>query len=398
MDSILSYESAEFDKIESATETLLAKHKSILEAKTGLIEARVISSLRKAYLKTSYDVAQIIVHHSPSILGTLSAIWGVIKTVYKAVSWVVSTFHVKEIIQLIQLARKISPKFRRWTNELLRGIKDIAETIGVGAATMNNVLHSLQSLLNATGAMLGKDWQWVEGRYADKALSTVEKMKTWGLELKNNPAAFVDDVFIDENIEHQIELGDGWNNVWNGIEKGVNWASDALDKTQDLTDALNELENALPDKIKKFIPDSVWDGIEEAQQMINNVLEPRLNKVEKALSIIDSAVTQRKKEINNIVDRLALPGDYINEIDQLDERLRELQQSKIDDQSGSQYNREATEANNETSDVFNEMVRIAEAGIPPGQSPSFLGLEPASNPRPPGAQTGQYETWFVGDY
>lgn len=386
------------NSIDTQRNRLTQDMKVLTDAKVARIQTRLERVILESYMVTSVKVGNIIVHHSPGLLATLSAIWGTLQTIYKAVQWFVTTFKIAEIVKLIDLARTISPKFRAWTNQMLKGLRDFATDIGLGADAFYNALHAVQGTLTATAGMLGKDWDWVESQYVEKTMQLSKRLSYWGKQVQDNPGEFIEDVFYQEKGRELQLQGTTWGKIWEGIEKGVNWADKALDDTKQLTNSLQELENALPKKIRKHIPEAVWDTVSEVDTMINDIIEPRFEKLNEAVDIVSSAVNTQKDKISGIVDRLSLPGDYLEEIDKLDAQLKQLQEKKLDELTAREIERQADEQNAETADIFESMQRIEEAGISPGEMPSFLGLEPKSNPRPPGAEGEQYETWFVGDY
>ena len=386
------------EQIEISIQGEISRTKQISEARIAAILPSLTSLISSIYLDAEYHLQCALWHASPSLIGILSAIWGAIVIVYEAVKWIIEFLHIKELLTLVDIMQIIWPAFREQMQKIYGYISEYSEKIGWGVDGIGHLIQACQGGLDLVGGMLGKDWSWVHFKAADRTVDICQYISDHFLQLMNEPGTLLDFLFGETLTDNHAEVWKWWDKTSKWIEGAVSTAEKAIKDVNDVLEEFQEVQNGLPAFIRDNIPGEIWDGIDWANDKIDETLLPALTKIDKTLVAVNAALEESRLKAHDLAGLIARPGDLLSRIDNLTLESRKLQEMKIDDIASRKYNEDADKYEVEDADIIAEFELIARALEAPLPEPEFMALEESTRHdiiKPP---PGIVETWFVVDY
>ncbi len=375
---------------------------SLLESKATLIVAlqtdQTNNLIQYIYIKVvSYTLSDVR-HHSPQLLATLAAIWGFIVAVYNGVKWVIDFFYIKELLQIAQILSIIWPAFRDKMNKVYTKISEFSEQIGWGADGIIHLIQATQSGLNVVAGLTGKDWRWLNIRWADKAVDTLTTISELSTSIASNPGAILDLIFVGEGWDAYRETSVFMEKLTGTIDIITEKADDAIKGIGSVIGELTSIQDNMPEAVRKNIPATIWIGLYKADNFINDIILPGLSKLRGLIESLSSRLVISEGNLSSLAKRLANPGSLLSEVDLLSELDKQYQLGLIDDVASRKL---ASETDSEflgMADDMKGLTLIDNAMRAPTPSPGFMTLETPEKQALSGIVAEPLETWFINGY
>lgn len=352
----------------------------------------------RVYLDAEYHLSCALFYASPSLFAFLSAVWGVIVFVYEAVKTIIDIFHIKELLVIADILSVIWPEFRKRMNAIYGKISEFSATIGWGADGIMHLLQSTQQGISTLGGLLGKDDSWLEIKGADRAIDAVRRLSDNAHAIARDPGGVLDIVFKAESRWSKFETNEWWTKTFSRIHATAALASSTIIKVSGIIDDMQDLENRLPEFVRKNIPEAIWAGLDWADARIEGTLLPALARFDRTFNEVNAVLEAHRQKAASLVDQLTRPGDVLLGVDKLTEAGRLAQEDKIDDATSRKYERDTDKYELEDAGTIKEFERVAIALKVPFPPPAFLAIEDLPAREIPGIVLEDKETWFVGDF
>lgn len=366
---------------------------TIISSEVHLV--RLASSLA---FSADYHITRAYFHASPSLITIIAAIMTAIKAIWKVVQIIISIYNTMVTLHLNELLYKIFPEFEKAVNKIMTKISEFSKTLGWGVDGVLHLLQAGQGGINVAGALMGKDEGWCKWQWMDRTQKTMGSFSSRLKEWQNDPGKMMQELFGDLNMSTFFPLRGEFGTKMLWLTNTVTRTEEAVKGISTITNELSAIRNDMPAVVAKYIPRKIWDAIDMADRFIDEQLLPRLAKFDRAVAEINAVLEAHSKKVTDLARRLAAPGDLLLGIDDLPERARMNQESKIDDVASRQLARDAEAAYDAISKDLEEFERIDKALKAPTPEPEFMSFESPARKALTGIVEEDRETWFVGDY
>jgi len=123
-----------------------------------------------------------------------------------------------------------------------------------------------------------------------------------------------------------------------------------------------------------------------------------LSKLSGIIGILNKSMDTAHKSTNTLIDRLKYPGDYLSEINALDEFERQIQERKVADIASRDLTRNADRGESYTTELSAELDRVRRALEHVSLLSFGMPAELEGPSRSAGVPAKKRESWNVGDY
>ena len=396
--SLVSIEGERIDYIYSQTDALAGGIRDREAVRIGAVLPELTDYTTAVYLDAEYHLMKAYWHASPSLIVILAAIWGVIRVVYHAVTWLIDFLHIKELIRIAQVLSIIWPDFRKRMEAIYGKVVEFSKQIGWGADGLMHLLQAGQSTVGLVSGWLGRDNFSMGVGLASRAESMLEYTSMFADKIATNPSQFLEYVFNTSATDSYNESKSWWDKTSAWITGIATRTEDNVRKINDVMDQWMAAQNALPSVIRKAIPQAIWDGIAWANDKIDDTILPALTDLQRKIDLVNAQMVNQRTTIRGLQNAIKNPGDLLERINALDAAARKLQEDKVDAVAGASFGAVADEIETASAAEMLPLESVTAALRAPVPEPSFLTLEekPYISVALPGETLRT--TWFAGDY
>ena len=343
-----------------------------------------------------YRILRAYYHASPGLWAILMAIYGVVVTVIKIVTFISKLFEVITGENLAYWIDQLVPGFQDAWNNIMNQISEFSATLGWGVDGIGHLMNAFDGSANLWGMVTGKTF---DGTKFEKYTKMKNLMSNFSVDLKkwqDNPG---EQISAWANYASKTTYWQGSETIHKIVDSiGAfgDKAETALTGLGTISTELLSIRNDMPAVIAKNIPPGIWNALELADTAINDRILPALTNITDRLEELDAVLEAYQKKAAELAERLAHPGDLLAEIDKLPDYVRSDQLVKIDGVTSALL-REGNEADfaSVSADLAHFGLVAAALQNPP---PPLAFMELELPGRSPGIVAEPYETWFVGEY
>ena len=370
----------------------------ITESRVTYNNTQLVRYMNLLYGQSMYHCLRGLYHASPGLMAILLAIWGVVKVIYEAVSFMVELLKIKEILQIAELLRIVWPKFREKYDAILAKVSEFSNSIGWGVDGVIHLIQAAQGGLNVIKGVTDKSFEWLEIAGAEKAMRSLAFVSSAAHSIADDPASVLDLAFNRPSEETSREIKTWWDSTMDWLNNTAEKTEQALVKVNDTIDNLQELRNDMPLLVRDFIPDSVFSAIDWVDDKIDNTILPAVTNISNELTEINDELKAEREKAAALAAQLMRPGDILTKIDSLglDEKID--QELKIDDITSRIYEKETDQITESDGELLKHLLSIQELYSLDTPVPEFTTLERIERPGIVWDKVEEVKSWFVGDY
>jgi len=356
---------------------------------------QLIQAIEGIYLIQVNAVLIAYRHYSPSLIATLTAIWGVLVFVYKTVKWIVDILHIEELMMLADILSIVWPAFREKMNQIYAKVSEFSETIGWGADGLSHLITAVQSGIGVVGGLTGKDDDWITFKGADKAIDTLQLVSKYADEIQENPSRIMSLIGLGGEEENKNDTNRWWSPTLLWLE-GISYdAKEAMEGVQTMFNEISAIQENMPAVVARNIPPMMWTMIDQASGYIYNTILPGLSVITSKMNEIDNMLDRYSEKFTVIGEKLAHPGDILEGLVILPDFAREAQLDKIDYFTSLQLQNDASNERDELSGDIQEFDLIMDALQVPTPEPVFMSIEAPERREALGIVLEPSESWLL---
>ena len=224
------------------------------------------------------------------------------------------------------LARIFVEDYAAWWEPIYQAFGTMSQELGLGIGLINTISRAGQQLAALGFMVAGADAAaaWITAE-SDRATWLEAVEERWMKYAKNPYAVFTD---IDtELVFPAVEmLGEEFQRRWIILQEVNDQVRDIITGTENFEARLNQLIESLPEEFD-IVRANVWDQFHtEFTRIYDETINPFLDKVNRAIAVVDDAILRQEIKVQALIDRILLPGSFLATILLLPEpfRTREL--------------------------------------------------------------------------
>ncbi len=387
LDTIQGRIDADVQAIEDGVKMTIVRAQAELMQYVALVVADTAHTINKAYY-----------HASPGLLLILYGIWSVALLIWKHVQTVISIIALIKELGIDDLLASIWPAFAKARAKFRELVGELSEAIGWGADGLLHLLHASQGFVGIYSGLSGKSFEWMDVQWMVKTERVLTKIETASRSINDEPGRILEYIFQSEEYNNKVITEPFGFLLVDRITEALTKGRDAVTGLGGVVDELSQIRNGMPESVRKHIPQSIWDGLDWADNTINDVVLPRVNKALATIILIESQLDKLRSDAADIVDRITHPGELLLTVDDLPDYAREAQEAMIDDVANRTFNKAATAERDGMSSDISEFDLLYDALSADTPEPVFLGLESPERGKITGIVAEPLETWFINGF
>lgn len=391
--------------VTSAIAAAVAAIGSVITATVSAIVAGVTAIVGTIAATVGGLLANISAIISGPIAEWAGAFWKWGHWIYEGIKYVTEALHLKVLMRVHSIAYILSEDYRKMIMDLQMKIAELGAALSISSDGILNLLKNGETLVKTASAIMGKaydvsDITWLKTlkNFLKERKDDIKNMgKTWrdfAMAVEEHivkPALDTVSELQQVKWKFLLDLGDTADETINNIQEIVNWALDA-------DEAINLIYEQLPDYLQDYVKPWVDEVSEEFHDFREDIYYPFKEKANDLINTIQGKQRQQKQKIDDIVDQLLRPGDVLKNVDNLRRDERIDQENKVGEIASRPLKRENEQTENQAEPSFSYLEKIRELlekELPPPDWKIGIWKELVV---PPGEQSKDANTWFVGDY
>ncbi len=393
---------ATFEGRASLLYSQLIQYRADLAARADLriakAEAPLIRAQAALVADAEFHTMRAYWHASPSLILILGAIWTAITFVWKIIKVIADVLSVIKATGIDTLLYNTWEAYRQARDNLTAWISGVSKKLGWGIDGLNALLSSVMGISGIVSGITGKEREWGGLQFIIKSQNTLQLIANNVKKVQEDPS-FLFNIIADQEFTIMRNETAKWlSDVTKTIQKGADIANTAVAGVKDVFDNLQDFKNHLPANVAKFIPQSVWDGINNADSYINDNIVPALSDLNKSLESVNAVITDQRNRADALAAKLAKPATLLKGIDELPAAERTAEEKIIDEVTARETARQNEAALAANASTFAALDAIIAGVKPPTPQPQFLDLISVPGRTRPGIKIEPRETWMVGGY
>lgn len=369
-----------------------------IAAGVGGIYVAAIGQMSYANALLAEGTAQAVLASEAAYASSAIQIYTFAQTVYAGFQTFLEAIHFKVLLQVHQVAYLVSGDYRSMLSGVMNNIAQVSEALGYGSAFMYTMLRDSRIMVMDVSSMLGNKYDMAEITWMSSLSEYMKSMKDKMQEYKDRPEAFIWD--LDNSLGRTVlDLkGETMRTVWGTLEAITAGAKTLAEGVTVLKTDLARLVSNLPEVISQHFKPELDKAFRKIDDFMRLTYDPAMKAIDAALGAVGVEINKRKAEIGEIAKRLARPGEYIREVEELDDWSRMQDEASFADVSTRAERRKLEAFNEGIKAVQDEFARkIIEEELPkPPPIPSKM--KEGIPPMPKKTAPKKYKSAFVGEY
>jgi len=354
----------------------------------------IIVAVQAATIATSTALASGLGYLSAFKLG-LEVFVGSLSLTFRAFLTVI---HFDTLVGVHKIAFLVSDEYRNVMRGVYGEITKISDALGYGPYFLTLALQNTRNLVLDVSTSMGMQYDMAEVMWLSTFQGYLRKFSGAAYRYSNNPEALFFDLSRWVERDALSRKGVFIEGLVKTVERTTEAIAGAVEQVVVIRDDLSKLVLDLPEAIRSQVEPAIMPYIEKFDTFIIDTYDPYKRELESIIDKIESLQGSQRSKLTDLVDRLKKPGNYVLEIDKLEDWEREEQEKIFDDVSSRQYKRGLTEMTAVSKPFSAELGRIREAMTRPLEL-AFIGVEEVVAPAPiPIGEIAPSKTWFVGDF
>lgn len=372
--------------------------KEEIHFQVAIRETEITGAVNLVYFSAYYNYLGVFVPLSPSIATILAVIWKICLFVWDVVKTILEIMEILQIATIHDIMMTVWPAYREMVNMIFRKVSELSSILGWGVDGLGHLLNAVQGGINVYGGVTKKSDAWMEMYSVNRAITATGVVGDKIHEFEHDPGAVLDNLFSRYALAEKHSIEGWWVDSAAWITRTASMATIAFDNLGTMADELLAIKNGMPEAVRKYIPQALWDGLEKVNTYIYDNILPRLSTISQALDRINERLAVAQDKAAELVDRLARPGTLLLGVDALPEYARLVEEHSIDMVTSREFQRSADAERDAISGDLDEFDRIDNIlSVAPAPLP-FMTLESPERKALTGIIKEPRETWFVGDF
>lgn len=306
--------------------------------------------------------------------------------------------HLTTILDIHNIATLVSSDYRNMMFNVYSEISEVSSALGFYPQFLPLAFRNSRQLVLSSSNLMGRKYDLAQVEWLTTFNSYLTEFNKHAKEYENNPEA----LFYD--LEQLVEKpsmdagGSTMQTVFVSINDTVKAVKATVADTVTVRDDLNRLISDLPERIRSQIKPYTDPIIRQFDDFITNTYDPAIKEFQSLLDRFSDLQKKNLSDIDDVVERLAKPGDYLLEIDSLLEADRLDQEGKIAEISTRRFRTDVDELAKEAVPISMQLTKL-KALLEEKRIPPIWKVAEMEKPfRPAGVKAARRATWFVGDY
>ena len=396
-----SYAGALAERVDDINARLISgsyEVRDILSARLASAEAVLVRYVSALTLEAEYHITRAYFHASPGLIAAILAIVAAIKFVAGIIAQVLNIWKIAQAIHLDDLLYRIFPKFEQFINEIMTKVSEFSAYLGWGVDGVNHLLSAVHGGVNVWCGLSGKDYGALKMGWFDRTMATMNHFQDNIALWRQDPGRWLNQFVESSEAANFLRIGRWWGDQSSWIREGVDRAEKALTGLGRVTGELASIQTGMPQAVAKYIPSSIWEGLNRADSVINDDILPKISAIGLTVDRLDKLLGSYSEKTKELARRLAFPGDLLEGVDELHEVLREMQEAKVDDVASRQWGRDVDADIEAMTGDLEAFAKIDAALKAPTPEPVFMSIESPARREITGIVEEPRETWMVGGY
>jgi len=309
-----------------------------------------------------------------------------------------TAIHFQTLKQIHDIAYILSVEYRGMMNRVYAQISKVSADLGLGPYTLMLIIENTRSVVASASAFMGRNFDLFEVSWLKQFHGAMEKMNLKMNSYRQNPGELIYDMDV-WITKPTIDSASRFNLIiLSTVEKITEGLEELTNRAMSIRSDLEQFVHDLPQELREEIEPRFKELSKYMDDFIHNKYAPKMALLNQSMSVLKTRQDKSKADISSVVDRLLRPGDYLHEIDAMEETTRLEQENKVAEL--------ATRPSRRAGDALSDYNAPAWAMLLKLQAALGLKLEPVGwhvaekiDPgRPAMAEVAPRLTWFVGDY
>jgi len=355
---------------------------------------QVTLSAAMIYEDASYGMLQATTAYQTatlSIVGYIDVLTAGFKTFLEAIQF-------RLIMSMHQIAYLISGEYRQAVSKIFGQIAEVAAAIGIGATFFHLALRDSRNLILSTSAMMGMKYDMADIAYMQSLKTYLTDFATNIHRYENDPAQMLWD--MDQMITRPAidAHGSTMQVVYSSVERlfeGVRAFGEDLTKVRgDLVRLIYDLPGAMTTQIRPWFD----KAIESFDKFIKLTYDPAMKVISAGFAAVGAQIGAHETELRSTAARLARPGKYLSEVNNLPEDERKTDELIIGELA-SRSDREFLDAvTAENTALLLELENSATRALPSPVSIKSPVIKSEPTVDAPAPTKTRENSPFVGEY
>ncbi len=393
-----SHTGGRINQLNKALDSDLYILKHITELRVARAEAVLINHVTLIYQDANYHTLRAYFYASPSLMYFIAKLSVILFQVWQIVKFFIQMVQIIQALKLDDLLATIWPAFEKARYKFRVWVAEISKALGWGADGLLHLIHATQTFTSMLGGLTGKSFTWMEAQWMVKTGNILDKVKGFGLFIKDNPGKMIEWMFQEEmllNLDMSSKFG---QKLSFRLRELTDKATFLLGHSTDIADDLIAIQEGMPEIIRANIPQVIWNSLEGFVEVVNIQILPRIATLERQLDLFDSVFNTNSNKISDLVNKLAHPGSNMLGIDDLSDYARQIEEGAIDNVSSRLWNDQVNADRDYMQADLNAFAIIDAAATSPLPVIPYLDIENPARGALHGIVVDPQETWFVGGY
>lgn len=336
------------------------------------------------------------------IAATLWELYKIAKTwydrIHAAVNFIAEVIHYTELKKVDWILRLTWTSYRETWEELYATVSRVSLALGRDADFFALALRASRNMARASAALMGQKWSEHEPKWIAMTNDFLGNVQRNADEYARNPEHFFSmiDYYIDDP-----RTSAGMNRgifLWDLLDETAKRTAAAGVELVELNKNLTQFQESLPDFLEPLIGPIIQPMLDLLDFTETSKFDDAMLTLHEAMEVFDTGIEHNRLDLDGLIDRLKMPGDFLLEITKLDEIARRIQESRIAQAASAELARgvdELTELAKPISMTLQALADALKIKIPPVE----WAVPEVEAPVP--IPIGEIEpalTWFVGDY
>lgn len=338
-------------------------------------------------------------HRSPQIFAILLGIYHFVNFISTVISVVRTVASVVRIFSTIsEILSAVFPQYREFINRIYNKVSEFSQAVGWGVDGFLHILNAVNGGIGVAGALMGKDWNVMQVEWGQRVVDTTTSISRALSAIADNPGEYIKNLVQNQVFTTSTDINNWWTPVFETINVGFSRATQALSSASSVFQNMIALQTNMPSIVAQYIPQGLWDGLDEADNFIHDTVMPNLNRVNDLISEFQANINANNATLSKLAQKIAFPGQLLQDVDDLPGFLKKDQEMRIDDVTSREFEYWTNQERSEILSDLNAFDRIDSALQAPTPEPEFLSLEATEGKTIRGITVEPQETWMIGGY
>lgn len=239
-----------------------------------------------------------------------------------AISWTT-------VLAVHNIAYLLSKDYRNMINNLYQQIGQVSQAIGLGAESLYLFFQNARTLVIDASTSLGQRYDLASISYLQSFSNYLKTIKGDMSIYAKNPGQLIQDIAQYLEKPAQDAKAEAMQVVYGSIQALSGFVNDTLKTTKTLEQDLLRLTADLPESIRRYVKPITDKLDKDLNDFVKLVYLPAKGVMDGALKSFGQEQDAQKERIHGITQRIARPGQYLKEIDDLPTGDRMADESAI---------------------------------------------------------------------